>query len=145
MLTQNKFIYRIGAGKAIGLVFGLLGFLFFPYFLSDASLTLRLGILLWYTTLGAIVGVFGVLDKHPILGISLPWWFRGALIGGWMNFVLTLIAYDQICTIIVVIFGEYSRYISPYSMVLEGAIIGLVIDYLLTRWFGEGLLANSVD
>jgi len=54
-----------------------------------------------------------------------------------MNFLKTLLAYDQICTVVMALFGEYSHYVSPFIMVLEGALVGMMMDYFLTRWFGE--------
>ena len=47
---------RIAIGKAIGFLIGLAGFVFFPWFLPEAGWLIRWGILLWYTTLGAIIG-----------------------------------------------------------------------------------------
>lgn len=138
MNYRKALVYRIGAGKAIGLVFGLLGFFAMPYFLSDPELTLRWGILLWYTTLGAVVGVFGVFSYHPVLNMPMPWWLRGFWVGAWFNFVLALLAYEQLSVLVAAAMGEYSQYASPFLLVIEGALIGLLIDYALTRWFGEG-------
>ncbi len=39
---------------------GLAGFILLPFFLPEAGWLIRWGILLWYTTVGAIIGVFGV-------------------------------------------------------------------------------------
>lgn len=140
MTIQQRTMYRIGVGKALGLVFGLLGFFFLPFFIQQPSELLRWGILLWYPTMGALIGIFGLFARHPMFNFSMPWWFRGAVLGAWMNFVLALFAYQQICILITALFGEYASYVSPFTMVLEGAFIGLLIDYLLTRWFGEGWL-----
>lgn len=137
MTMQKSLVYRVGVGKALGLVIGLLGFFLLPVFVHDTTLYFRTGILFWYVSLGAIIGVFGIFNRHPVLSIPMPWWVRGAIIGAWFNLVLTLIAYEQICTMSMAIFGEYSVYLSPFWMVLEGAIIGLLMDYLLSRWFGE--------
>ena len=58
---------RIAVGKTLGALFGLAGFIYLTvYPVGDDSL-LRWGILLWYTTLGAIIGVFGVYTRHPML------------------------------------------------------------------------------
>jgi hypothetical protein len=138
MKTDKSLMYRVGAGKAMGLVIGAIGFFVLPMLVDEPSLLLRTGIFLWYPTLGAIIGMFGVFAYHPILNFPMPWWLRGALLGGWMNFLLTLFAYEQICTFVIAVFGEYAEYISPFVMVIEGALIGLLMDYFLTRWFGEG-------
>ena len=75
MFGNPSLMTRIAIGKGIGLLIGLVGFVFLPHFLPDASLMLRWGILLWYTTFGAIIGVFGVITSYPVLNLSLPWWF----------------------------------------------------------------------
>ena len=87
MFENQSLTTRIAIGKGIGFLFGLAGFLLLPLFLPDAGWLLRWGILLWYTTVGAIIGVFGVYTRHPILKLPLPWWFRAPIVGAWMNFV----------------------------------------------------------
>jgi len=138
MFNNPSLITRIAIGKSIGLAFGLIGFIFLPFFLPEAGWMIRWGILLWYTTLGAIVGVFGVITYHPILKLPLPWWFRAPLIGGWMNFVLTFFAYDVMQQMLVFMFGQDGLFSSPFWFVLEGALIGLIIGYVATRFGGEG-------
>lgn len=138
MSPLKTLTYRIGLGKAIGFAIGITAFYLIPYFVSDASFIFRSAVLFWYPTLGAIVGVFGLFSYHPIFNFSIPWWIRGAIIGAWMNFVLTLFAYDQIGTVILAIMGEYSAYISPFVMVVEGALVGVFMDFVLTRFCGEG-------
>jgi hypothetical protein len=138
MFVNPSLVTRIAIGKAVGLTFGLIGFIFLPYFWPDASLLLRVGILFWYTTLGAIIGVFGVITYHPVLRLPMPWWFRAPLIGGWMNFVLTFFAYDAMQSLLIAMFGYDGILNSPFWFVAEGAIIGLIMGYLATRFGGEG-------
>lgn len=138
MPSNPSLVTRIAIGKAVGLAFGLIGFIFLPHFWPDASLLLRVGILFWYTTLGAIIGVFGVLTYHPVLKLPLPWWFRAPLIGGWMNFVLTFFAYDAMQTLLIAMFGYDGTFNSPFWFVAEGAIIGLIMGFLATHFGGEG-------
>ena len=139
ILTYPSLTLRIGIGKIVGLLIGLVGFAFLPFFASDASWMLRLGILLWYTTLGAVIGVFGVYTSHPVLHIPLPWWVRAPVIGGWMNFVLTLFVYDQFAALMAETFGTTDALLtSPFWFVAEGAIAGLVIGGAATRFAGEG-------
>ena len=138
MFNKASLTARIAIGKSLGLLFGLIGFICLPYFLPDASSLLRWGILFWYITLGAIVGVFGVYTYHPIVKFSLPWWLRGALMGGWMNFVLVFFAYDEMQRMMITVFGQNSLFSSPFWFALEGAIIGLIIDFIATKVSGEG-------
>ncbi|MEE9332444.1 MAG: hypothetical protein V3U89_09490 [Methylophilaceae bacterium] len=138
MFGKPSLVTRIAIGKVVGLVFGLIGFIFLPHFWPEATLLLRIGVLFWYITLGAIIGVFGVVTYHPVLRFSMPWWIRAPLIGGWMNFVLTFFAYDAIQTMLIAIFGYDGTLNSPFWFVVEGAIIGFIMGYFATHFGGEG-------
>jgi len=138
MFDNPSLVTRIGIGKVIGLVFGFIGFISVPYFLPEASLLLRWGILLWYTTVGAIIGVFGVFTYHPILKLPFPWWVRAPLLGAWMNFVLTFFAFDTMQSMMVSVFGENGLLSSPFWFTAEGAIIGFIMGYFATKFGGEG-------
>jgi len=138
MFERPSLVARIAIGKGLGLAVGLIGFFTLPIFVPEADLLLRWGILLWYTTFGAIIGVFGVFNWHPILKLPLPWWVRDPLVGGWLNFVLTFFAYDAMKTVLQTMFGVDGFMQSPFWFTLEGAIIGLVIGYFTTRFGGEG-------
>ncbi|WP_371185287.1 hypothetical protein [Thalassotalea maritima] len=138
MFTTPSLMTRIAIGKFLGFLFGLVGFFCLPYFLPDANELLRWGLLFWYTTVGAIIGVFGVFTYHPILKLPMPWWFRAPLIGAWMNFVLVFFAYDTMQALLLAVFDEAGLFSSPFWLTLEGAIIGFIIGYLATHFGGEG-------
>ena len=138
MFRKNSLMTRIAIGKSLGLLFGATGFFLLAYFIPNLDLLFRWGILLWYTTLGAIIGVFGVFTYHPILKLPFPWWIRSFYIGAWMNLVLTFFAYDTLQEIMVFTFGENGILHSPFWMVLDGAIAGLIIGYFATKYGGEG-------
>jgi hypothetical protein len=138
MFGKPSLITRIAIGKGIGFVVGLLGFILLPYFLPDAGWLIRWGVLLWYTTLGAIIGVFGVFTWHPILKLPMPWWFRAPLLGAWMNFVLTFFTYDTMAAMMDTMFGVDGLLQSPFWFTADGAVVGLVIGYFATRFGGEG-------
>ncbi len=138
MFEKPSLIARIAIGKGVGFAVGLAGFILLPVFAPEADWLIRWGILLWYTTLGAIIGVFGVFTWHPILKLPMPWWFRAPLVGAWMNFVLTFFAYDTMKEIMVAMFGPEGVLASPFWFTLEGAVVGLLIGYLATRFGGEG-------
>ena len=138
MFDNPSLVTRIAIGKGIGFVFGLAGFIALPYLLPDGGPLLRWGILLWYTTLGAIIGVFGVFTYHPVLRLPMPWWFRAPLVGGWMNFVLAFFAYEPMQAVMIAMFGAQGMLSSPFWFTAEGAIVGLIIGYAATRFGGEG-------
>jgi len=138
MFDNPSLITRIAIGKGIGFVVGLAGLITLPFFMPDVSWLLRWGILFWYITVGAFIGVFGVFTWHPIMKLPMPWWLRSTFIGAWMNFVLTFFAYDDIQTAMLHTFGADGLLSSPFWMVLEGAVVGIVIGYFATRFGGEG-------
>ena len=138
MFEKPSLITRIAIGKGIGFLVGLIGFIFLPFFLPEAGWLIRWGILLWYTTLGAIIGVFGVFTYLPVLKLPMPWWIRAPFLGAWMNFVLTFFVYDTMKDMLVTMFGAEGVLTSPFWFTLEGAVVGLLIGYLATRFGGEG-------
>lgn len=138
MFGNPSLITRITIGKGLGFLIGLAGFIALPYIVPETTWQFRWGILLWYSTLGAIIGVYGVLTWHPILKLPLPWWFRAPVIGAWMNFVLTLFAYDALQNFMFIFFGANGMLQSPFWFVAEGACVGLIIGYFATRFGGEG-------
>ncbi len=138
MFGNPSLMTRIAIGKGIGFLIGLVGFVFLPHFLPDASLMLRWGILLWYTTFGAIIGVFGVITRYPILNLSFPWWLRATFVGAWMNFVLVFFAHQPMSAMMVSVFGEGGALSSPFWFTAEGAVLGFIIGYFATRFGGEG-------
>ena len=125
-------------GKLVGFVFGLVGFFLMPAMMGESDLMIRFGLLFWYTTVGAIIGVFGVFTYHPVLHLPMPWWFRSVIVGAWMNFVLMLFIYERLQVYMVFMFGEGGLLSSPWWIVFEGAVIGLLIGFLATRFGGEG-------
>ena len=73
----------------------------------------------------------------------MPWWVRAPLIGSWMNLMISLIAHMEVTAMMISTFGPDSVISSPYWLVLEGALIGLLMGYLCTKYGGEG--KNTVD
>jgi hypothetical protein len=138
MFQKPSLITRIVAGKIAGFAIGLAGLILLPLFWPEADWLLRIGVLLWYTTLGAIIGMFGVFTWHPILKLPMRWWFRDPWIGAWMNFVLCFFAYDTMLAAMQAMFGPDGLMQSPFWLVAEGAVVGLVIGYFATRFGGEG-------
>ncbi len=138
MFGNPSLMTRIAIGKGIGFLVGLVGFFLLPQLLPEAGSLIRWGILFWYTTVGAIIGVFGVFTYHPILKLPFPWWFRAPILGAWMNFVLVFFAYDVMGAMMERLFGADGVLSSPFWFTAEGAIVGFIIGYFATRFGGEG-------
>jgi hypothetical protein len=138
VLKKPSLMTRIVVGKTVGFAFGLLAFLLLPSLMPDVGWLLRFGVLFWYTTLGAIIAVFGVFNWHPIFKIPMPWWLFAPIVGAWMNFLLALIAFDTLESVMLAVFGADGLLRSPFWISVEGAVIGFVIGYFATRFGGEG-------
>ncbi len=138
MFHNPSLTTRIAIGKGLGALFGLAGFIYLTAFPIGDDGLLRWGILLWYTTLGAIIGLVGVYDRHPVLKLPMPWWFRAPVVGAWLNFVLVFFAYDTMAAAMASVFGAEGPLTSPFWFVAEGAVVGLVIGFFATRFGGEG-------
>ena len=138
MFGNPSLMTRVAVGKLAGLVVGLIGFVGMPFIYPEGGWLLRWGVLLWYVTFGAIIGMCGVWRYHPVLRMPLPWWLRDSLLGAWLNFVLVFFAYASMSALLSHLFGSASILSSPFWFVLEGALIGLLIGYLARRFGGEG-------
>ena len=133
MISASAFMKRIVIGKSLGFAVGLLGFFLLPVFVEHIPMMPRLGLLCWYTTFGFVVAMTGCLDRHPVLGFAMPWWLSGSVMGAWLNLVLALMFYDTLDATMVGIFGEDGLLRSPFSVVVEGLIIGATIAFVTDR------------
>ncbi|NNE04735.1 MAG: hypothetical protein HKN15_03305 [Xanthomonadales bacterium] len=138
MFANPSLITRIAIAKAVGFLAGLAGFFMMPAVFGETDLMVRWAFVFWYTTVGAFIGVFGVMTWHPVLKLPMPWWFRSAFIGAWMNFLLTLFIYERMQGYMDALFGQDGLLSSPFWFVSEGVLIGLLMGYLATRFGGEG-------
>jgi len=129
--------------KSIGLVVGLVGFWELPNFLGHVSLTFRLAFLFWPIAVAGVIGLGGFITKCAITGKcplqKAPLWrafFRGGLIGAWMNFVLCLFLYEFILNIY-----EFIPMDLPNPLLLasiKGFVFGAFVDILATKYGGDG-------
>lgn len=131
---KPSLIASIVTGEISGLFIGFIVFIFLSYFMIDVSILFRWGILLWYVSLGTIIGVFSIFNFHVISKSSPPWWVRVSILCAWMNFILTLLAYQTIEEIMITTFGEHSVFSSPFWFVFKGVIVGLIIGFLVKKY-----------
>ncbi|MEL6197678.1 MAG: hypothetical protein AAF698_01315 [Pseudomonadota bacterium] len=129
---------RLAVAKMVGLFIGLTGFLLIPLITPGAPEAARWGVLLWYPTMGAIIAMLEVLHDGGALPWNLPWWLRGAVVGGWMNTLCVMLGHDFMADFMTALFGAGSPLATPLLFVPEGAAAGTVIAYLVMRFGGEG-------
>ena len=140
MITQlwnglDHFHRRIVIGKLVGLIAGGVAVCTLCR-LYDGWQVWFWGLWGWYVLLGFMIAIGGLWDFHPLWkSWRLPWWFRGTIIGGFMGFIITSLLY-----------GEFERWLvtlnfypCPWTWgIAEGIFWGLVLDGLMTRYWGEG-------
>ena len=129
--------------KSVGMVIGLICFLELPNFLENISITFRLAFLFWPITIAGVIGLSGFITKCALTGKCplqksplLRAFFRGGLIGAWMNFVLGLFLYEFILGLY-----QFIPFDLPNPLILlaiKGFIFGAFVDVLATKYGGEG-------
>lgn len=144
-LLNPSLASRIAFGKIIGLGIGVSIFFTLPILQSDIDLALRYGMLGWYVIFGAVIAFVGIYTKYPIFNWPIPALLRGAVIGFAMNLVLGCLIYQDMMAA----FSHYTEFQFSNSMpiiqiAIEGLIWGTLIEFVLTRYVGQGdkLLKN---
>lgn len=127
----------LALGKLAGFLVGLAGFFTLPVFMPDTAPRLQWGVLLWYITFGAVIGTFGAARQPLDMPVRIPWWLRAVGVGAWFNFVLSLLAWDTLKTVLLSFYDYLNVDVSgplasPLWFALEGAVIGLLIGFIVT-------------
>ncbi len=130
---------RLLAGKLLGLIIGAVIFMAIPALAPESDLILRFGVWGWYVLLGSVIALCGIFVEYPWLKFRLAPLFRGAMIGFFLNLILGLLIHDEI----VAAFVDYPNFVISYTypvvqVALEGLIWGAFIDWICTRFGGEG-------
>lgn len=136
---------HVAAAKWTGLAIGALGFLAFTMVIGAGPGYLRWVIPLWYLTLGGIIGVAGWVDRIPLFNWPLPPLVRGAAFGAWMNLLGALFAWPEIAAALSALPGLPAGLASPWIIVIEGAIVGAIIDIVATRISGPVSWPGAFD
>lgn len=135
---KGSLTIRIVVGLLAGLAVGFAALALLISLAPEAPLRIKLGVVLWYASLGAIIGLVGVLGQTLLLGRTVHWYVQGPIVGGWMNLLLVLFAHDDLAAIAEAALGDVGFWASPYWFVPEGAGFGVVIGGLATLFGGEG-------
>lgn len=147
LIHNPSIITRVVVGKTIGLALGVTALLFFWVAGIDVPVRVQIAALFWYVFVGAFIGFFGVITRSPlVIKVPLPWWVRGSILGGDMNLILVLFAYGELVPIMMQICPDVAGFWTLLLLaVLEGILVGLLIDYFATRLGGEGSATVTAD
>ncbi|MXU66193.1 DUF4175 domain-containing protein [Oceanomicrobium pacificus] len=137
MFKKPSLMLRITVAKIFGLVVGI-GWAIMLTAMPQAGIFDLLGYLLWWVTLGAMVGAFGVIDWLPVLNRRFTWWLRGPWIAGWLGLVAVMLAYGDMAALLQSYFQGFHLFNSPWWFVAACALFGLVCDLIATIAAGDG-------
>ena len=122
---MSDLLAATAASKAAAFVLGLIALVILSSPSSGYSTSGLWVIVLWYLTLGGIVGLLNVYENQPVFGITFYWWIRAPLAAGWMNLVVVLLAPAAVSD-----FAVLSRVLRfedvPAWFVADGIAVGLV-------------------
>lgn len=137
---MNNLFKRILVGGFLGSIFGVLCFWGFA---NNPNLTeemLPYTVFYWSNPMiwqlianrflvGVVVGMAGVITIHPLFNFKIPVFLRGFKMGVLVSLSLS----------IGVFFSDSPDNFEAFLMItIAGGIIGMVIDLVITKLFGEG-------
>jgi len=132
---MNIFTKRLLAGGGLGILAGIAC----AYSAAthgvpgafDFSSTMFWVMVLNRFTLGVVVAMFGIFTVHPIFTkLKVGPVLRGLDGGTWISLLMATG---------ILIGGQADRWASFWSVIVAGAIIGVVIDLILTKRYGQGM------
>ena len=135
LAKMTPLMKRIALGKTMGFFMGLTPWIFLIY-LTDIDTRVILGLLLWMSITGVLIGAMWIMHKHPVLGFKMWWLLRGSLIGAMMFGTVSLLSYDSLSQIVNILSFGYLE--SAYWIIIDGAILGATIDYFATKYYWQG-------
>ena len=139
--TKHLFAWRMSLSKLLGLAIGISVAGVALQNIPELSLYTAGGIILWFTLQGGVIGMAGIFTRHPLFkSWSFPAWFRGAMLGMGMHLVLALLLFSQIPweTLPLTWFGYDFLDLIWLWIAVEGALLGLLWDVLITATTAEG-------
>lgn len=134
---KSTLLGRIIYGKVMGFIFGAL-LATYGHIYAHWEIDFSVGLIIFYVLLGALVAFAGTMTRHPIFGFKTPFYVRGILIGLMMHLMLIFLAKTEITDLVQSICNGYFQ--NPYWLLIDGSLIGLIIDVVCTQKIGEGNL-----
>jgi len=126
-----KIVKRVVVATLVGFLISLAGFFYMGSILGFNS-SVAWGVLVWYTFIGFLIGMVGTIDKHPVFGFHMIF-IRGALIAGILDLAVALMAQPEFQH-----FFSFLPFAVEYASLIEGIIVGVIIDGIATKIGGEG-------
>ena len=138
MFHMHSVTGRIVIGKILGLLIGILVMSTLPMFGFPLFSMFGLGTLIMFMLMGVLTAFVGLFNRHPVLNFSTPWWVRGIIIGFIFTLMYVLLSYGALVVVMQSTLVSWIGLTSPFWVLLDGALIGLLMSGLETKFAGEG-------
>jgi hypothetical protein len=140
MLNLKSITGRLIVGKTLGFLLGGIAFFIMPFFVPEISMQFNLGMWLLFILMGVMIGFIGIFTTHPFFNIKMPWWIHGSVVGGTFGLLLALLSYDTILIFMNLEIVQRMGFHSPYWVMIDTTIYGLIISYVTKKISGDGKL-----
>lgn len=135
--AEKSILARIIYGKSLGFIIGIL-VVGYMYLSANKAFSPELagGIIIFYIIMGALIAFTGIITNYPIVNIKITYVLRGLIIGFFMHLMLIFLNPESITQIVASIGIDFFQ--SPYWILIDGSILGIIIDGITTKYAGEG-------
>lgn len=134
MIVRRKsaIFYATASAKSVTLVLGIAAWWMLEAFSSQGADAALWPVVLWYLTIGGIVGVLNIYEYERVLNIRIAWWFRAPFSALWMNLMLIAMAPNAVehYAVTANLLGSGS---AVGWFLTEGAVVGVVCGFVSQR------------
>ncbi len=138
MFQLHSVTGRIFIGLVSILFLSLIGWALTQIYYLPFGAFFGLGTILLFVLMGLTLGLVGIFDRHPIFGFKMHWWIRGPVVGFLFTLAYILLSYDSIVALLQSPLLSWMGFYSPFWVLIDGTLIGLLIGWAETHFAGEG-------
>ena len=138
VINTHSVMGRVAIGKLIGLTLGLIIVVLLPYVGIAPVSMFGFGTVIMFMLMGAMTGLIGQFDRHPLFNFKLSWYLRGPAVGFAFFLMYILLSYDQLDYIMQSSLVSWSGFESPWWILLDGMFYGALMGWVETKISGEG-------
>lgn len=138
MFKIHSITGRVFVGKMVGLLVGLIVMLVMPSFNMPVFSRFGLGTLIMFVLMGAMTGLVGIFDRHPVFNFKMAWWLSGPLVGALFMLMFILFTYETLDVVMQSSLVSWMGIKSPYWALIDGLFIGGMMGFLESSLAGEG-------
>jgi hypothetical protein len=139
MFHKHSLAGRLVVSKSLGAAIGILIVLVLPLIPVETTIEFKIGFVLLVMLMSTFIGLFGVFTHHPLFtNWNFTWWVRGPLVGAIFFLLLVLLAKDELGPFMSLDIVTWTGLTSPYWAILDGMLLGGLIEYITTKLCGEG-------